>query len=369
MGHIQKLGKKRYRIRIESGIDPASGKRQRITKIVNGTKEQAKIIMQDMISKPSLDYIKGENTKLKDYLNDWIKNYSSNISKVTQRDYRSIIDNHLIPSLGELPLGKIKPAHIIQYQRKKLESGRLGSSRGLSNRTVQSHHRLLSLALNQAVTPYGLIDKNPCIPVKAPSVGKSKANHFNRKEAKLILDSLDDILLYTIFYLALYTGMRRSEITGLKWKDINLSNALIEIRRTANVFNGEFVYSKLKNESSRRQVAISDSLVQVLQEYKNERALFSNKEQAVFITPDGHPLRPDYLTKKFKKICKKLEFPEKRFHDIRHTHATWLLEEGVNPKIVQKRLGHARVETTLNIYSHISLNEQRKAANLFEKTL
>ena len=368
MGHIQRIEKNKYKILIEAGVDPSTGKRKRISKTITGTKEQAQILLAKMLNS-DFNYSQGKEIKLKDYLSDWVDNYSINISERTANGYRAIIRNHLIPALGALKLSEIKPAHIIQYQQQKLENGCLNKKGGLSKRTVQSHHRLLSLALKQAVSPYGLIDSNPCSPVKAPSPKTKMANHFSREEANIILNSIDDILLYTIFYLALFTGMRRGEIVGLKWEDINFNNKLIEVRRSANFKNKKFNYKDLKTESSRRQIAISDKLIDVLKKYKKERASFSKDKQAVFLTPEGKIVRPDYLTRKFKKIFIKLGMPNKRFHDIRHTHATWLLEEGINSKIVQKRLGHARVETTLNIYSHITLDEQRKAAEKFDMTL
>ena len=97
------------------------------------------------------------------------------------------------------------------------------------------------------------------------------------------------------------------------------------------------------------------------QKYKRKNAAFSGSDDSKFITPEDYPLRPDYLTMKFKDICRKLGMGEYKMHDLRYTHATWLLEAGVNPKVMQERLAHVRVETTLNIYSHVSVKEQRKA--------
>lgn len=369
MGNIQKIDTKKYRIRVEAGIDPSTGNRKRLSKTIYGTKQQAMKVLAKMEKNKNTDYHKGNELKLKDYLNKWIKNYSSNIAQSTTKDYISIIENHLIPSLGELKLNEINYGHIIEYQNQKLKNGNLKTGKGLSNRSVQAHHRLLSLALKQAVNLYELIEKNPCDPVQAPTPNKNSGKSLSREDASLILNSIEDILLYTIFFVALYTGMRRSEITGLKWKDINFNNKTISVRRSGGIINGEFSYKKLKNDSSRRQVAMSNSLIKELKKFKAKRGAFAAKESAVFLTPDGKPVKPDYLTSKFKSIFKQLEMPEYKFHDLRHTHATWLLEEGINPKIVQKRLGHSRIETTLDIYSHVSLNEQRKAAEKFDVTL
>ena len=366
MSHITRVGTKKYRIFIEAGVDPSTGKRQRFSKTVIGSKKDAQKIMVELVDKKSS--ISFDHIKLKGYLLYWYDDYKDNISEVTARDYHGIIKNHLIPTLGELKLRDIKSIHILNYQKEKLKNGRIRGSGGLSKRTVQSHHRLLSLALKHAISPYGLISNNPCKHVKAPSPSH-KARPFTHEETDKILDAIDGILLHTLVHLALYTGMRRSELTGLKWKDIKFQHKLIDVKRSGRVINGRFKYSDLKNESSSRQIIISEKTLNFLKNFKKERAALVNENQPVFLTPRGTPLRPDYITRKFKKICLSLEIQDHSFHDLRHTHATWLLEAGVNPKIVQERLGHSRIETTLNVYSHVSINEQRKAVEILEKSI
>ncbi|SDL87003.1 site-specific integrase [Halarsenatibacter silvermanii] len=357
MAHLIKRGPKKWQVRIESGRDPETGKRKRIYRTVNGTKKEAEKVMAEMIKG---GYQEGGNVKLKKYLVDWFEDYRSNVKHNTARLYKGIIYNHLIPSLGELRLNEIKPMHILEYQNQKLSKGSIGDSGGLSNRTVESHHRLLSMALKHAVSPYGLIESNPCQSIKAPTPS-SDTNPLSRAEVEKFLESIEGEMLYTAYYLLLNTGMRRSEFTGLKCKDISFERQIIEVERTGQMVGGEFKYQGLKNKSSRRQIALADETAKILKKYKKKNAAFAGGEDPIFITPDGLALRPDYLTQKFKSICRDLNMGEYKLHDLRHTHATWLLEAGINPKVVQERLGHARVETTLNIYSHVSINEQKKA--------
>lgn len=367
MGHIKRVGNKKYKITIEAGIDPATGKRQRRSKTVNCTKEQAQRIMIKMVDSDD-DYSRGHNVSLKEYLYKWIDDYENNISEITATNYRSIIKHHLVPALGKLKLADIKPAHILKYQTEKLDHGRLQGEGGLSKRSVQAHHRLLNLALKQAISPYRLIKSNPCAPINAPSPDKPKVYTLTKEDAQIVLDAIDNSLFYTLIYTALFTGVRRSELLGLKWKDINLKQKIMEIKRGAKELKGGGITDKkLKNDSSMRQIAMSESLTNVLKDHKKERAQITSKDTHVFLTPSGTRVRPNYLTKKFIDLARTCGYHNTRLHDLRHTHATWLLEEGVNPKIVQERLGHASIETTLNIYSHVSMKEQRKAADKLER--
>lgn len=365
MAHIIKRGPKHYEIRIEAGRDPKTGERKRIYKNFRGTKKEAEQYMAELL-KQGENFKKG-NIKLAKYLNVWLDNYKSNISDSTAKDYKSIIDNHLIPYFGGINLNDLKPIHIDNYQRKKLENGRLNGSGGLSGRTVQAHHRLLSLALKDAVRKYDILDKNPCKAIKAPAA-KSRNNALNKDEVNKILNNCEGILLYTLFYFATYTGLRRSEITGLQWQDMNWNKQILNVQRAGRVVEGEFKYQPAKTDKSNRQVMLDKETIKVVKNYKKERAALLDGDDPVFITPEGYAVRPDYITKKFKQICKELNMGDYRFHDLRHTHATWMLEAGVNPKVVQERLGHSRIETTLNIYSHVSINEQEKAVQKLRKS-
>lgn len=205
------------------------------------------------------------------------------------------------------------------------------------------------------------------IVIPAPSPDTPEINPFSKEDMDKILDSIKDFYFYAVIYIARETGLRRGEILALKWKDINLDNNNIYIQRSVQEVRGEGLsYKKPKNNSSYRNLYVDDDTVKTLKESKKHHLEISHEDNLVFTFPDGSKIRPDYVTKKFKKILKNLNLGSHRLHDLRHTHATELLQAGVNPKIVQERLGHSKIETTLNIYSHLIPSMQKNAIEVLK---
>ena len=365
MASLYHKGPKKWRISIELGRDPKTGKRKRKFKTVNGTKKEAQKIMLEMVQKYEKgNFNEAEDITVEEYLKKWLYEYKKNdVSKRTFIDYKTITNNHLIPYLGKLKLKDLEERHIIQYQKEKLENGRMDGEGGLSKRSVQYHHRILSQALKHAVYPYRLIDKNPCQGVKAPSPKQAEIHPLSQQEANQLLEKFEnEFAFYTIIYVALYTGLRRGELLALRWKDIDLDNKRLFVRRSVNEIRGEgLIYKDPKNENSKRTVDFDDDVAALLKKFLKKQFRYYNKEKIVFLNKDGSKIRPDLLTKKFKRKVKKIGKPNVRFHDLRHTHASWLLQLGENPKVVQERLGHHDVTITLKIYSHVVPSMQKDA--------
>lgn len=371
MAHLKRMERKKWRIAIELGEDPKTGRRKRKYKTVNGTKKEAQKIMLEMVNKyENGDFHKVEDITVKEFFIKWLKEYcKNNVAKNTYRDYEGVMKNHVIPDLGNLKLRDLQARHIIKYQNEKLENGRLDGSGGLSKRTVQNHHRIMSEALKHAVYPYKYIESNPCNGVKAPSPSKPDVNPFSDKEKETILKEIkNDLFLYSIVYIDLYTGLRRGEILAIKWEDINFKEQGIYIQRSVVELRGEGLnFKKPKNESSIRNIYIDKDIIKLLKKLKKHHLKINHEKNLVFTFEDGSIIRPDYITKKFKKILCKLGIRNHRFHDLRHTHATDLLKAGVNPKIVQERLGHHDIAVTLDIYSHVIPSMQENAIKKLKK--
>ena len=370
MACLIKKGKKKWQIVLELGTDPLTGKRKRKTKIVNTTKTKAKDIMHKLAAKYENDnYNIANDMTLKKYLQKWYKEYClNNLAAKTYNDYKNVIDKHLIPALGKLKLNEIKPHHIIKYQTNKLDHGRLRDGSGLSKRSVQKHHRILSKALTDAEVTYQFIDSNPCRSVKAPNPDKPEINPFTKDDMQKIFNFIDEYYLYSIIYVDRETGLRRGEILALKWEDISFEKQEIYIQRSVEEIPGEGLnFKKPKNDSSYRNIYVKDGVVDILKKIKKHHLKTSHTDNLIFTYPDGTKIRPDYITKKFKKILRKINLGEHRFHDLRHTHATELLKAGVHPKIVQERLGHSKIETTLNVYSHVIPSMQKGAVEKLKK--
>jgi len=197
------------------------------------------------------------------------------------------------------------------------------------------------------------------------------------EQARLFLEAVAQSPYHELFTVALYTGMRRSELLGLPWKDVDLYLAQLSVTQTLHrLSSGGFIFGKPKTAKSRRTIALPPTVCILLRQLKErqiaERLLLGLRLQdddLVFSKPDGKPLDPSTITHTFRKIVKKAGLPILRFHDLRHTYASLMLKQGIHPKIVSERLGHSSIGITLDTYSHVMPGLQEAAALRFEEGL
>ena len=377
-GHITKRSKGSYTIVLELGRDPATGKRKQQWVSVKGTKKEAEKRLSELINQ--LDngvFIKPGKTTLADYLDKWLKDYvRPNLSPRTAEGYESIVHQHIKPALGKLIITQLKPEHIQQYYSDKLEKGRCNGKGGLSPMTVRHHHMTLHCALEMAVK-WGLLTRNPVDAVIPPRAQRKEMATMNEQEIKEFLSIARETQYYEIFYLALFTGMRRSEILALRWSDIDLKQGQISVNRTLHQLEDRsFVFRQPKTEKGRRMIALTPSTISVLKEYKEKQSLQKmlagavlKEDDLVFSNIDGNPMLPGTISHAWTKIAARAGLKGIRLHDARHTHASLLLKQGIHPKIVQERLGHASIEVTLDIYSHVAPGLQEAAAQSFDELI
>jgi integrase len=246
------------------------------------------------------------STTVGDYLIGWLAD--SVRDTVRQRTYErqeSIVRVHLIPSIGREKLKTLTPAHVRSLYRLKLDTG-------LAPRTVLHIHRTLSKALKQAVMD-GLIPRNAAASVKPPQPRREEIRPLNREQVCVLFEAVRGDRLEAMYIVAVTTGLRRGELQGLKWEDLDLEAGTLQVRRTLWQEHG-----------------------------------------LVFPSSVGTPISGGNLNRAFKATLQRAGLPKStRFHDLRHTCATLLLKQGVNPKFVQELLGHADISLTLNVYSHV----------------
>ena len=274
---------------------------------------------------------------------------------------------HLIPSLGNLPITQLKPEHIQRYYSEKASSG-------LSTQTIRHHHTCLHKAL-QVAEEWGLITRNPSDAVRPPRVQRNEMQTWNEEEVSLFLDAARHGPYYALFYVALFTGMRRSEILALRWCDVDLILCQIHVSRSLHVLKGgQPVFRSTKTDKGRRMVALSPSTALVLGEHRKkqelEKAMLEIKPQdndLVFSQIDGNPMLPNTVTHAWIKLVRRTGIKVIRLHDARHTHASLMLKQGAHPKVVQERLGHASIQVTLDTYSHVAPGLQEAAAKRFDE--
>ena len=377
-GSIRQRSKGSWEVCIDFGKDPATGKRLRHFESVKGTKKEAQKCLHELLHTIEQGvYLKPARLTVAQFLEEWLRDYvRTNTSPRTCERYEEIVRIHLIPALGSLPLLALQPQHIQKYYAWALESGRRDGKGGLSAQTVHHHHRVLFEALRYGVK-HGTLVRNVAEAVDAPRPEQKGLAMLGTAEIRLIIDAIKETPYYAAIFTKSYTGLRRSELLGLRWGDVDLEKATLSVVQTLHQLRGgKYVFGKPKSKRSRRQIALSPSLVILLWEHRikqeHTQQLLGKPLQPtdlVFSHPDGKPLRPDTLTRAFKAITQSLGLKGARLHDIRHAHATILLEQGVHPKIVQERLGHSSVATTLDIYSHVVPGLQEAAARRFEEGL
>ncbi|RJX27160.1 MAG: site-specific integrase [Dethiobacter sp.] len=328
-GHLEKRYKSSWTIVIEFGVEQEDGtlKRKRITKSVKGVKKDAQQEMaRMMVELENGTYIEPDALTVKKYLEHWLEAYGTpNLAPSTLVSYKLIINKHIVPALGHILLQKLQPLQIQSYYSKALESGRIDGKRGLSQRTVQYHHRVLREALQHAVK-WRLIGLNAADACEAPKPPKPEMHVLDKecvKELqKLIRGHQDEHLIIT----ALFTGMRQGELLGLRWQDVELEQKAIRIQQTVGYLHKlGFVFRPMaKNKKSPRQIVLPANVVSTLAKRKvicaQEKLKEKNyaKHNLVFCTPTGEPLLPCDVGHRFKKLATTLGQPGLRFHDLRY---------------------------------------------------
>jgi integrase len=264
--------------------------------------------------------------------------------------------------LGDFLLRELKPQHVQSFYVEKL-------NQGTSPRTTRLIHSVLHAALNQALK-LGVVVRNVSDAASLPKIPYKEMMTLDDYEVRLLLKVAEETRLQVLIWVAVTTGMRMGEITGLKWGDLDWKSSNIHIQRQVQRRKGEgLVFCSPKSCSGIRLIKLGRTTVEKLKEHRNnqhnERMRAGEKWQdfnLIFSTPIGTPLDNSNVNKVYKKCLKKAGLPNIRFHDLRHTAATLMLQEGINPKVVQERLGHADISLTLNTYSHVLPSMQEEAA-------
>jgi integrase len=373
---IKRKGSSNYTIILQLGLDPSSGKRKQQWITAGPSKREAEKKLAKLIHE--LDngtFTKPSKQTLSQYLDQWLQDHRGNIAPNTAQTYAWFIERHIKPEIGQIPLTALKPEHLQRFYSDKLTSGRQNGKGGLGNRSVKYIHATLHKALKSAVKQ-GKISRNPADAVDIPRVARRAMKTMDETELHIFLEYAKSTPYYALFYIDLFTGMRRSEILALRWRDIDLLLCQASVTRTLHqLHNREIVIGQPKTAKGRRLISLSPSTVAVLREHQAEQ---TKQRQAlglpplqdddlVFSHPDGQPLLPDSVTQAWRRIARQAGLDGIRLHDARHTHASFMLKAGTHPKIVQERLGHASIQVTLDTYSHVAPGLQQAAADRFDE--
>jgi len=375
-GHLEKRSNKSYLIVIDTGR--IGGKRTRITKTFRGNKRDAEAEMRRMITEIEQGtYVKPAEMSLGEYLEKWLADYVSvHPRPLTQESYVDIVRRHIIPALGNIPLAKLSPMHLQTYYAQKLKGGRLdGKEGGLSPKSVHYHHRILRRALGQAVK-WQLIPRNVAEVVDSPKAVKREMVALSEEQLLDFLEKIEHSGYHDLIKFAAYTGLRRGELLGLKWEDVDFEAGYITITRELEWVRGQgLVFQEPKTPKSRRRVPLCKTALEILRKIRKEQAqdrLLAGgigewqENNLVFCQGLGQPIRPSNFSKQVKKLAVRAGYPDITPHSLRHTFASILLARGASMNEVQALLGHESYSTTADIYSHILPGTLEKTVKLLD---
>ena len=299
-----------------------------------------------------------ERITVAEYLARWLAAIAASIRPKTLQEYTSVVQTHLIPAFGTRLLSQLQPLAIQELWQRKIEAG-------LSPGTVRYIHAVLRRALKMAVR-WGLLARNPMDSVEPPRARPAAFAVWTEDEARAFLSGIRTHRLFALYLLALATGMRKGELLGLRWEDVDWQGGRLAVRRQVGVVGGRITVGEPKTAKSRRSVALPDVALSALAEHR-ERG--GDGSGYVFVSETGEAMWPEVLSRQFLALAYKMGLPRIRFHDLRHTAATLMLSRGVHPKIVSEMLGHSGVGMTLDVYSHVLPHMQREAAREMQSLL
>ena len=340
-----------------------------------GTKKDAEQALAEFlvqVGRGSLPAL-GRQT-VSEYLDTWLAGAELSLAATAFTNYRILIRRYVQPRLGTTPLAKVTASTLTSLYRELLAHGNR-SGGPLSPATVRTVHRVLSKAFGDAVREQ-MLPANPATWAKLPRKVRPEMRTWTAEDASTFLTSAASDRLYAAWLLALACGLRRGELAGLRWVDVDLERATVSIVNQRTVDAEWNVVTKEPKGTSRRTIDLGPGAVGALRRRRSQSA--AERLQAgpvhvdsglVFVQEDGRGYHPDRFTRMFRQVSDAAGVPHIRLHDARHSCATLALAAGIHPKVVQQLLGHASWSTTMDLYTHRIDRLQKDASALIETVM
>ncbi|MCY4580316.1 MAG: site-specific integrase [Chloroflexi bacterium] len=367
-GYIRKRGNRSWQLTYDAPRG-GDGKRRQRYETVHGKKRHAQARLNEILHSLNRgEYREPTTITVDEYLELWLRDYvRPNLRPRTAEGYGTIIHKHVLPSLGQIRLADLSPRHIQSYYSALLDR--------LSAQTIKHHHTLLHRAFEIAIT-WELLDRNPTQRVRTPKPKPSPARTLSTGEVRRLLAGARQTPYHVPIHLALYAGLRRGEILGLRWQDVDMDANTLSIHQTLMHVRGQgYIWGEPKSEGSRRTIAVSPATILLLRSHRERmeaeyaaRGITAVLEQ-VCALPNGRLMKPDALSRACRRIACQCDIQGMRLHDLRHTHASLLLSEGTPIHIVQARLGHQSITTTVDIYGHVPQEADIAAGAAFARVV
>lgn len=358
-GHVYQRGKT-WTYVINLPPDPVTGKRRQKSKGGFKGEKEAWSACRKMIQQIEEGYnAENENMPYEEFLYIWLEEYAKPKLKPTVYDNNKIvIEKRIIPELGKVKMKDLTPLRIQRFYNSLLNE--------YSSDYVRSIHSIVSKTLRQAFK-WDMLQTNIMDKVDPPRLVKKEMQIWTMEQCQHFLQAIKDHQMYIVFSIAIWTGMRRGEVLGLRWKDIDLKNRTISISQTLSWrTSGGLVFQDTKTQNSNRSVSIPEVLLNDLKKHQDNK--IKNDRDLVCCLSDGSPIKPRYLLNQFKKLIAKTNLPDIRFHDLRHSHATMLIHLKVHPKVAAERLGQTTSMFT-DRYAHVIESMQKEVAASIDSAL
>ncbi len=364
-GNLQKKGNVWYAV-----INQANRKQKWISTKSRG-KTDAQKVLRDIISQMENDsYVDNSRITFISMMEEWLENTCKmQIETTTYDGYKLIFKAHIKEYFDStLLLQQLKTIQLQKYFDEKAKSGNKRNGEGLSGNTLRKHKILLKCFFDYAVK-MNIISKTPITNVTLPKMDKFIGKYYTADQLEQLLNCVKGTLIETPVLITSFYGLRRGEILGLRWEDIDFKEGSIKICNTRTRVGETTVNKAPKNESSLRTLPMIDNvntyLKQLLKKQKENKLLMGNEfKQSEYICcwENGQMYDISLLNHQFKKILEDNSMPHIRFHDLRHSTASYLLKQGFSLKEIQVWLGHSNINTTANIYSHIDIEMKMNMA-------
>lgn len=378
-GNITRRGEHSWRLKFELGTDPVTGARRTQFVTFRGTKREASAELTRRLAQVEEGtFVERSADTVAKYARHWLADIApAKAAPKTLERYGDLVERHIVPQLGAIPLQKLEGAHIDAFYAHLRTAGRLDGKGGLAPQTVQHTHRLLSQILSSAVKARKL-RTSPIEAVQTtPKVRREEIQVLSDDDMGKLLGHLADRPLRVPVMLAIATGMRRGELLGLRWKDVDFDRAELHVAQVVEQTASGIAFKEPKTERSRRTIALPSRIVEELRSHKKASAelrlklgLGRDDTWLVFPAwPEGGARNPDLFSKEFAREAGRAGVPQVTFHGLRHTHITHLLRSGVPVHVVSARAGHANAAVTLNIYAHVLPGQQEGAAAIVDSAL
>lgn len=369
-GSIYRLKDGRWHGQVFLGYRHDDPKKRRYKTAEAPTRAEVQVKVTEILRrKKSGVELSAEHQTLGEYLGRWLnERVKRRVRPSTFHSYSFIVNSHIIPRVGQVPLQKFTPQLLQGLLNQKQDEG-------LATRTVRYIHSVLHSALNQALK-WQLVDRNVANAVDLPRQERFKVEPYTPEEAQFFLQAIGTDRLVALYTMALTTGMRQGELLALQWADVDLEHAIVRVTHTLTRAEGRLQRTEPKTESSRRTLSLTQIAVEALVAHKlrqdEERRFAGSRWQVsdfVFTTIIGTPIDACNLGQRFRALLKRHGLRPIRFHDLRHTCASLLIAQGDGPRTIMEILGHSQIALTMNLYAHVFQDVKRESARKMDAIL